>query len=433
MNRLSRFRILLAVIGLLATLPLRAQLTLEECCRLAYDNYPLLKQYRLIEETTEFTIKNISRGYLPQLTLSGQATLQSDVTALPGALEDFMARAGGSKPKGLKKDQYRLSLDLSQAIYDGGSISAQRKVAEAGGDAEKAQIDVNLYEVRNRVNNLFFGVMLLNERLALNEDLQRLLKANGEKLQTMLSNGIAIEADVDMVRAEYLNVCQQHTELLSMREAYRQMLALFIGKPTDEVKDLQKPAEISLHTTGNNRPELQLFDARLRQNAAQENLLKSALRPRINLFAQGFYGYPSYNMFEDMFSNKFSWNGMFGVRLTWNISSLYTHKNEHQKLSTARHLIETQRETFLFNNNLLATQENANITRYRKLMQEDDEIITLRTSIRKAAEAKLENGIIDVNNLLQEITRENQAKTNRSSHEIEMLKHMYELKFVTNN
>ncbi len=152
--------------------------------------------------------------------------------------------------------------------------------------------------------------------------------------------------------------------------------------------------------------------------------------PKLGVFAQGYYGYPGYNMFEDMLSRKFSWNGMIGARLTWNIGALYTRKNDKAKLNVQRSMFNVQRETFLFNNNLEQIQQNENIGRYRSLMADDEEIIVLRQSIRKAAESKLAHGIIDVNDLVREINAENAARVQQTVHEIEMLKEIYDQKFT---
>ena len=407
------------------------QLTLEECQQLAQENYPLLKRYNLIQQTTEYSLQNINRGYLPQLVFSGQATYQSDVATLPELLTNLLAQ-NGYAVKGLDKDQYRIALDLNQIIWDGGNLKAQKENVTAQGEIQTKQTDVDMYNIRERINNLYFGILLIEDKIRLNQDLQTLLQSNCDKLESMRQNGTAMQADVNAIRAEYLKTNQQLTELTSMRQSFQQMLTLFIGKQVTANTTLLKPNATLPISLENLRPELQMFDAQLQQTEAQRRLLNSGVRPRLSLFAQGFYGYPGYNMFEDMFNHDFSLNGLVGVRLSWNISKLYTHKNDKRKLVLAQNQIENAREVFLFNNQLQSTQEQEAIVRYRKLMSEDDEIIRLRTSVRQAAEAKLKHGVIDVNNLLQEITRENQARTNQSSHEIEMLKHIYELRHTVN-
>ena len=407
------------------------QLTLEECQQLAQENYPLLKRYNLIQQTTEYSLQNINRGYLPQLVFSGQATYQSDVATLPELLTNLLAQ-NGYAVKGLDKDQYRIALDLNQIIWDGGNLKAQKENVTAQGEIQTKQTDVDMYNIRERINNLYFGILLIEDKIRLSQDLKTLLQSNYDKLESMRQNGTAMQADVNAIRAEYLKTNQQLTELTSMRQSFQQMLTLFIGKQVTANTTLLKPNATLPISLENLRPELQMFDAQLQQTEAQRRLLNSEVRPRLSLFAQGFYGYPGYNMFEDMFNHDFSLNGLVGVRLSWNISKLYTHKNDKRKLVLAQNQIENAREVFLFNNQLQSTQEQEAIERYRKMMSEDDEIIRLRTSVRQAVEAKLKHGVIDVNNLLQEITRENQARTNQSSHEIEMLKHIYELRHTVN-
>jgi hypothetical protein len=155
--------------------------------------------------------------------------------------------------------------------------------------------------------------------------------------------------------------------------------------------------------------------------------------PKLGVFAQGFYGYPGYNMFEDMMKRQGSWNGMIGARLTWNIGALYTRKNDKAKLNAQRSMFNVQREVFLFNNRMEQLQESENMTRYQRLMATDNDIIALRSSVRKAAESKLSHGIIDVNDLVREINQENAARVQQSIHELELLKEMYDQKYTTNH
>ena len=403
-------------------------LTLDECQRLAQENYPLIKRYSLIEQTTGYTLQNISKGWLPQITASAQATLQSDVMSFPDSFKNIMAQTG-HELKGLSKSQYRVGIDLNQMVYDGGNISNQRKVAQLQGDVQKAQNEVDLYAIRQRVNDIFFSILLTDERLKVNEDLQALLEANLNKLSSMLRNGLAMESDVSSMKAEHLKAKQQHTELTSTRQSLCRMLSAFIG---EDVTNVSKPLSQSLIPSGNNRPELRLLNSQLDLTEAQEKLLDTTLMPKLSVFAQGFYGYPGYNTFEDMFSRKWSLNGMIGARLTWSISQFYTNKGDKAKLQLQRQQTENARETFLFNNNQQQMQQNEAIEKYRKLMQDDENIVALRREVRQAAESKLAHGIIDTNALLQEINRENQAMIELATHEVEMLQQMENLKFTLN-
>lgn len=403
--------------------------TLEECQLAAEANYPLIRHYGLIEKTMELTVSNIRKRWLPQVSATAQATLQSDVTAFPDEMVELYRKMDISM-EGMKKEQYRVGIDVQQTVYDGGDIKRRQEVARRQGELQSAQNRVNIYNVRKRVNEMYFSLLLVDEQIKLNKDLQHVLEGNEKKLASMLKGGTAAESDYQNVRAERLTVLQQLTSLKSQRTALVRMLSTFCGI---DMREAVKPA-IPEQTEPfvNNRPELLAIDAQLRLADSQEKALDAALMPRLGVFAQGYYGYPGYNLFDDMMSRKFSWNGMIGARISWNIGALYTRKNDKAKIQMQRENAEVSRERFVFDNRLEQIQQSENISRYRKLMEEDDEIIALRSSVRKAAESKLSHGIIDVNDLLKEINNENRARVQQTMHEIEMLKEIYDLKFTTN-
>ena len=402
--------------------------TLEECQQAAEKNYPLIKQYGLIAKTTQLTVKNIQKGWLPQVTASAQATYQSAVTAWPESMQS-MYQQMGLNMKGLSKDQYKIGIDLQQTIYDGGAISSQRNIAQKEGKVQEVQTETNLYQVRRRVNEMYFSLLLLNEQIQLNEDVKALLLSSEKKISAMVKGGTAATSDLDNVRAERLSVEQQNENLKQQKQMLQRMLSVFCGL---EVNNTQKPAPVQIASSVNNRPEMRLYNSQLELTEAKEKALETQLRPKLGLFAQGFYGYPGLNMFEDMMNRKWSLNGIVGIKLSWNVSAFYTHKNDKARLSAQREMIENAREVFIFNNKLEEIQQNENINRYQTMMKSDDEIIVLRTNVRKAAESKLTHGIIDVISLLREINNENAAKTQQSIHEIDMLKEMYNLKYTNN-
>ena len=404
--------------------------SLEECQQAAEKNYPLIRQYGLIEKTTELTVDNIQKGWLPQVSASAQATYQSDVPSWPDQMETMM-NGMGIHMKGLKKDQYRVGIDVSQTIYDGGAISSRKTIAREQGNVEAAQTEVSIYNVRKRVNEMYFALLLLDEQIKLNSDLQALLGGNERKLASMVKGGTAAESDWLNVKAERLNVVQQATGLASQKQMLQRMLSTFCGM---EVKEAQKPLMYATMTQEQKgvRPELKALDAQINLLNAQEKALDAALKPKFGVFAQGYYGYPGMNMFEDMMRHNWSLNGLIGARLTWNIGALYTRKNDKERINDQRSMINVQREVFLFNNNMEQIQQNENIERYQKLMKDDEEIIKLRSAVRKAAESKLAHGIIDVNDLVREINAENAARVQQSIHEIEMLKEVYDWQFTVN-
>lgn len=405
----------------------RAQ-TLKECQESAEKNYPIIKQYDLINQTTELTIKNIQKGWLPQITATGQASCQSDVMSWPERMQSMFQRLG-LKMKGLSKEQYKVGIELQQTLYDGGAIKSQSKIVLQEGVIQAAQNKVNLYQVRNRVNEMYFSLLLLYEQIKLNEDTRMLLLSNENKLSALVKGGTAATSDFENVRAERLNTEQQNTSLKAQQQMLQRMLSVFCGI---EVVKPQKPDIVDITTATNHRPELIVFDNQLQLAKLQESALNTKIRPRLGLFAQGYYGYPSLNMFEDMMSRKWRLNGLVGLKLSWNVSAFYTRKVDKEKLARQRDIIENAREVFLFNNKLEQIQQTESIQRYRKMIQSDDEIIALRRNIRKAAESKLAHGIIDVTGLIREINNENAAKTQQAIHEIEMLKEMYQLKYTNN-
>lgn len=420
-------RLLFILIGCL-TLGATAQ-TLEECQQAASSNYPLIRQYDLIARTTDLTVANINKAWLPQVVASAQATYQSDVASWPEQMQTMLGQMG-LEMEGLKKDQYRVGIDVNQTLYDGGTIRSQAAIAREQGNVDAAQTEVNLYAVRQRVNEMYFALLLLDENIKLNQDMQDLLATSEKKLESMYRHGTAAESDYNAIRAERLNVVQQMSVLKSQRQALTRMLSAFCGI---EVNEPVKPAAGEVAMATNNRPELALFDSQLRLAAARDRQLDAQLMPRLNLFASGFYGYPGYNMFEDMVHHRWSLNGMVGVKLNWNIGSLYTRRNDKAAVNLQRQMIETNRETFLYNNRLDQIRLDEELSLYRDLVKQDAEIISLRTSVRKSAESRLNHGIIDINDLLKEINNEHAALVTRSTHEIEALKRIYDIKFTLNN
>lgn len=402
--------------------------TLEECQLAAEKNYPMIKQYDLISQTTQLTVRNIQKGWLPQIAIAAQATYQSDVTSWPESMKGTFQQLGVNM-KGLSKDQYKIGIDLQQTLYDGGTIISLRSIARQEEKVQKAQVETNLYQVRKRVNEMYFSLLLLNEQILLNNDVKALLLSSEKKLASMLKGGTIATSDFENIRAERLSVEQQNESLKSQQQMLQHLLSTFCGI---KVSNIQKPTPFETTISMNKRPEMLLFDNQLQLSSIKEKALNSQVRPKLGIFAQGFYGYPGLNMFEDMMNRKWSLNGIVGVKLSWNIGALYSLKNDKAKLRLQREMTENAREIFLFNNQLEEIQQNENIKRYHTMKQADDEIIMLRTNIRKAAESKLAHGIIDINNLLREINNENAAKIQQTIHDIEMLKEMYNLKYTNN-
>lgn len=404
--------------------PIYGQLSIEDCYKKAQANYPLVKQYGLIEQSREFNLSNANKGYLPQVSLSAKATYQSAVTKFPVSLPNISI-------KGLNKDQYQSVVEVNQTVWDGGVISSQKKITEANSAVEKQKLDVDMYTINDRINQLFFGVLLLDEQIKQNILLQDELKRNYSQISSYVTNGIANQADLDAVKVNQLSTAQRKVELEATRKAYMEMLSAMIGEPIKENDHLIKPSDTentSLQVTIN-RPELQLFEAQNKLFETQKSMVDSKNMPKLGLFVQGGYGNPGLNMLKNEFTPYY----IAGARLTWNFGSLYTKKNDKKLLDNNQQNIAVQKETFLFNTNLKMTQQSNEIDKMKQLMRDDDEIIRLRTNIKKASEVKVEHGTMSVTDLLRDINSEDQAKQSKVLHEIQLLISIYNYKNSTNN
>lgn len=409
---------------------LRAQLTLEYCLDRARENYPAIKQYGIIEKTSALDLSDINKGWLPQATLYAQGTVQNDVPAFPAALDGVLEQLGQSA-RGLGKVQYKVGVDLSQTVWDGGASRSQRETARARIAAEQASADVEMYAVRNRVESLFFGILLIVEQMKSIRATIELLDGNLSRMRAMLANGTAMQSDVDMIEAQKLTVEQQLATAQGSALQYRRMLEVFIGEPV-EGKTLTKPeAEVPADLTSA-RPELRLLDARKSLNDTQLSAIKSSLMPRVGLFAQAYYGYPGFDYFAAMRSRDLSFNVMAGVKVSWSISPFYSKRNRADRIVAENSRIEVDREKFLFDTSLSSRSQLTEIETLRKVMADDSRITGLRANVRKAAESQLRNGIIDTTALLTKITDENKARLTESYHEIEMLRLIYQLKNTLN-
>lgn len=420
--------VVIGLLGVLIGVPSWAQ-TLEACQQLACDHYPEIRQYDLIRQSEQYDLSNAARSWLPQVSFSAQATWQNRVPEFPSALSGMLDQAGVSL-RGLDKNQYKVALEVNQTIWDGGQSQADRRVIEATADEHRQATEVDLYAVKGRVNDLYFGILLLEERLGQTDLTIALLQSNLDKVRSLVTNGVAMQTDADAVEAELLSIQQQRVQIEASRESYRRMLELFIGQRLAE--RLERPELVEAVSGESARPELAWIDAQQERLAAQELSVKSATRPRFGVFAQGYYGYPGLDYFAGMVSTDWTWNALIGVKMSWNFGAYYTKKNRLSNLRVVQQQLDIQRDVFLFNTDLQVAEEQGNISRLRRALADDDRIVALRRSVREAAESKLRNGVIDTNDLLRKITDEASARSARSLREVELLKAICELKYTIN-
>ena len=412
---------------MMVALSAQAQLTLEQCYELARQNYPAIKQYALVEQSRDFTLQNAAKGWLPQVSVNGRASYQSKVTQLPIDVNQF-----GIDYKGLSKDQYDAHVMVNQPIYDGGVITANKNILKAQADVQTAQLDVTMYSIRERVNQLFFSVLLIDEQLAQNQLLQDDLKLGLNTVSAMMKGGIANQTDVDNVKVEQIKARQQEHSLHTARHTYLTMLGSFINLSLDANTQLEKPADPGFKSQGsdpNNRPELAMYDSQNRLLDARLKALDASLMPKVGAFLQGGVGNPGLNMLKN------GWDPYYriGATISWNIGSFYTRKNDQQLIAIERQQITANRETFLFNNRLQQQQTNGQIENLRQQVSEDEEIIQLREGIRNKSEKRVQNGIETVNEMLRDINAVGEARQQKAIHEVQLLQEIYELKTINNN
>lgn len=400
-----------------------AQVRLEDCLEQTRANYPLVRQYELIEKSAEYSIENVSRNYIPQFSVSGKASYQSESTTFPFAIPGY----GNFE---LPKDQYQIVAELQQIIWDGGSVKFAKDIARAGRTEARHKLTADIYALNERVQQLFFGILMLDCQIEQNSVFLANLRRNLSAVESCFRNGTVMQSDVDAVRVELLNAEQQEVKMRYARKSYIDMLSLFTGKQyADDVSFEVPEVAVRPDLTVNNRPELNLFAARENTLSVRNKSLYSGFMPKFGIFIQGGYGNPGLDMFRDEFRPFY----VAGVRFSWNFGKLYTLKNERRDISANKLLIDAERNTFLLNTKIQAVGEDRNIDALSEQIRKDEEIVNLRTRIREAAEAGNRNGTVSVTDMLTEINKEYIARITLECRRIEMIMAIYKLKNTLNS
>ena len=406
--------------------------TLDGIQQLARVNNPAIRQFELIDRIADFSLADASSAWAPQISLSGQATYQSDVVSFPESMTDVFSMLGVDI-SGLHKDQYKLALNIEQTLWDGGYTKSRKEAVLAEKEVSSKSLEVELYALTDKVNQLYFGILVLDEQLRLNDLTAGILEDNRKIIRSYIDNGLAGPSDLAKVEAELIANSQQRTRICSSRKAYIQVLSVMTGRELSEEDTFVRPEPVLYSDSPqSNRSELQLYEAMAASIEAGRTALKSTLMPRFSLFAQGLHGYPGLNMFEDMMEYRWRPNFYVGVRFQWNISAFYTKRNTERRLDASVRQVELQRETFLYGNRLEQVRLNADIEQMRKILEDDDRLINIRTSIREASESQLRNGTLLISDLLRDINDEHRARIDKSIHELEYLKKLYEMKYTLN-
>ncbi len=410
--------ILLAAVFCVASISTHA-LSLEQARQMARDHYPAIRQYRLIEQSRDFTLANAVKGWLPKVSVSANAS----------AFTDVLNRSDQMKMMGVDMENWMASgaVTVTQSVYDGGQIAAQKKVISAQAEVQSRQLDVSMYAVYERVEQIFFGILLIDEQLEQNKLLLLDLSSSENTIRSMIKGGLANQGDLETIQVEKLKVSQQKETLLASREAYCRMLGVFVGKDLPESEPLEKPSAV-ISTTPNhavNRPELAYYSSQEHLLDTQLKQLDTRLRPTVSIFGMGMAHTRVSSLLND---------GMLvgGLSLSWNIGALYTRKNDIRKLETQRAINDSQRETFLFQNRLQNEEADGAIASMQKQIACDEDIVRLRENIRNKGEHRMELGTESVSELVREINAVSIAKAQKAQHEIELLREIYRQKRINN-
>ena len=413
----------LILLAFLLHLSLNAQetVTLKETQQLAKEHYPLIKRNGLIEKTKAYTLENIAKGWLPQINVVGQATYQNEVTQLPFALPN-------SSVEPLSKDQYKVYADIQQTVYDGGLISNQKKLAKIQSETEIQKNEIELDKLEERINQIYFGILQSQEQLKQTEITKNDIENGLKKASAQLEYGTIFRSQVDVLKAQLIGLEQRQIEVQSLRKNLIETLSLFTKKDFSENTVFETPEKLLL-TGENNRAELKLFTLQQQMLETQKSLVESKNLPKLGAFFQSGYGKPGFNMLR----NEFDVFYISGLRLQIPISGYYTKKNDLALLNTQQQDLEIQKENFLFNQNFSTIRNNEELEKLQKLIQKDEELIVLRQSIKKASLAQLENGVINTSDYLREVNAEEQARIQKTTHEIQFLLTQYNQKAQLNN
>ena len=388
--------------------------TLESILEKANANYPLIKQKGLLEQNRNFNLVALNRLYLPQISINGQATYQSDVTSVP-----ININIPGLSIDPLSKDQYKVIADVNQVLFDGGKIHQQKNLTRASELVEQEKVNAELQKMREKVRQLYLGVLMMDEQMKQVDLIENDLQNGINKMQSAVKNGIALRSHLAVLQAELHKNNQRRTELISTRNTILKTISLFTGLTLDNKSKFITPIS-TLQVQESfiiRRPELKVFEAQEKFTDTQKKLLAVKSLPRLSLFGQGGYGKPGLNMLL----NEFDWFYIAGARLQWNLGELYSLSAERKSNAISKSSIQVQKEIFLLNASITAEQYRNDINKYQLLISEDNEIVTLRNEIMRASKAQIDNGVITSSDYIREMNAADQARQNLLLHQLQLI------------
>lgn len=357
--------------------------TLESCYAMAMQYYPTSGQTEVLDNIYAESLQRINGLWQPQIMLNTQATYQSDVTHVPISFP-------GIDIPGLSKDQYKATIDLSQVLYDGGVTKQQKSIQEANTTVEKNKVQVDLYALKEKINTLFFAILLADAQREQIDNTKLALYYKEEKIKSGITYGVATQMDLDIFRSERLKLDRQETELMSMRNTAVKTLSLLTGSSMGNDSYFITPEAPAQVNTKMNRPELALFEAQEMLLQRKADFSAAMDLPKISVFAQGGYGKPGLNFLDD----EFAFFYIAGIKLQYPIWTGNVKKHDATMYTYNKSIVDMQRNAFLLQTQVDYTRAQESADKYHEMLSMDIEQVDLKTSILQAADAQLENGTI---------------------------------------
>lgn len=384
-------------------------ISLESCYDLAQKNYPIAKQNELLSQKLGLETEALNKGKLPKIDLNAQATYQSAVTQVPFALPNMTLLPPN-------KDQYKTTLDINQLIYNGGLIAETAKIKEAQTKTLHQQTVVNLQQLKPRINQIFFSILLLQEQKTILRANQEQLLSKIKEVQAGVKFGALLPASEQVLEAENLKLQQQLLAIDFDKKKLFTNLSTLTNTTIDsnsQLTSVSKKADLSAQNT---RAELQLFDLQSQQIEANKSIIDKSNLPKINAFGQAGYGNPGLNMLDNSFQPFY----IVGIKANWNVFDWNKSKIDKQVLKVSEAMIETEKETFVLNNQLQLQEIESEINKLEAVLKTDAEIILLRENILKTSNAQLRNGVINSAAYVVEFTHLFEAKNQQKTHQIQL-------------
>ena len=384
-------------------------ITLQQAFSLAEQNYPLIRQKGLLQQTEQLSIENLSSSFLPQLVVNGQATYQSDVTSINIPLPNVKIPVPA-------KDQYKITAEADQLLYDGGLNKAQKQIQTLNTAVQENSLAVELYNLKTRINQLYFSILYQDELLKQTDLTLKNIQVGIDKVKPQVENGVTLRSNLQVLQAQLLQTQQRAIEIKATRKGLTDALSTFINQPISAATQLEMPSDYNATDTAIRRPELQLYKSQSLLAAGQERLINTRTLPKATAFFQGGYGRPALNVL----SNEFKPFYITGLRLNWSLSSLYNNKRDRKLIDINQQTIDLQKDVFLLNTQSALKQQQADIDKYAALVASDNDIIQLRKQITEAAKAQLENAVITANDFLIQINAEDAARQSLVLHQLQL-------------